>query len=264
MSFLTFVERVRDTSGRVGTVAGSVALAAGLVTGELAGTTVLVTALATGGGLLTVPLGRNDSLVRATAGTLYATPGVGLLVVLVAERIATGVRWWEIAAVAAWTAGTWIARPARLARRLLGQHTPLPRPVQTPIVVEQVEETHPLARWWQENVARDIAPGTRLVDPEVTSPTSMRAVITATTAGEPVPDIDLARLSARIDRDRDLIAVSPIPGRGAGVQLLTVGTAPMALTPEQEWQNIARAAMPGTELLEVTTYPTNTNQEQIP
>jgi hypothetical protein len=58
-----------------------------------------------------------------------------------------------------------------------------------------------------------------------------------------------------MDVPKDLIAIGPVPGRGAGVQLLTVGTAPAALTPEQEWAQIAGVTLPGTTLLEVKTYP---------
>jgi hypothetical protein len=265
MSLLTFIATTQDQSGRVATAAGGAALAAGLFTGDLTGVTFLATTVATGGGLLTTRFGEHNKVVRATASTLYAAPGVSLLAVLVAERMAAGISLWEIAAVAAWTAGTWIARPARLARRLLGQQaTPAPAPVQEAAqqpFVEQVVETHPLAIWWAENVATDIAPRTRLADPERTSPTSMRGVITSTVPGEPVPSIDLDRLSARMDIQRDLINVTPVPGRGAGVQLLTVGTAPMALTPEQEWAEIARAAMPGCEFLEVKTYPIEQREE---
>jgi hypothetical protein len=253
----------------VATAAGGAALVAGLFTGDLTGATFLATVAATGGGLVTASFGEHNIVVRATASTLYAAPGVSLLAVLAAERIAAGLNLWEVAAVALWTAGTWVLRPARLARRLLGQQaTPAPvheQPAPPPTVVEQVvEEKHPLARWWAENVATDIAPKTRLADPERTSPTSMRGVITSTVQGEPVPPIDIDRLSARMDIQRDLINVTPVPGRGAGVQLLTVGTAPMALTPEQEWQEIARAAMPGTEFLEVATYPIEQKEEVEP
>lgn len=262
----TYIETARDRSGRIATAVGGGALAAGLFTGDLVGATVLATVAATGGGLVTTRNGDHDKAVKATADVLYAAPGVSLLGILVAERMAAGVRLWEIAAIAVWTAGTWVLRPARLARRLLGQQaTPAPvqeQPTQQPFVEQIVEEKHPLSRWWAENVATDIAPKTRLADPERTSPTSMRGVITSTVDGEPVPNIDIDRLSARMDIPRDLIAITPMPGRGAGVQLLTVGTAPMALTPEQEWQEIARAAMPGTQLLEVTTYPI-AHKEQI-
>lgn len=260
------MEKARDRAGRLATVAGAAGLTAGLFTGDFASATALGTVAATGFGLLPIVLNKDaDGQMKATAGALYAAPGVSLLAVLVAERVAAGVRLWEVAAVAAWTAGTWVLRPARLALGLLPAPAPGPDQDQAqepqdnaaPVVVDQVQETHPLARWWAENVGREggIAPGTRLADPERTGPSSMRGVITSTTPGEPVPAIDTARLSARMDVPEDLISISPVPGRGAGVRLLTVGTAPMDLTPEQEWAQIASAALPGTTLLEVKTYP---------
>ena len=260
MSLLTLIATTQDRTGRIATAAGGAALAAGLVTGDLTGATFLATVAATGGGLVTTSIGRHNIVVRATAHVLYAAPGVSLLAVLAAERIVAGIHLWEVAAVAVWTAGTWALRPARLARRLLGQQA-APAPVvqeqaaQQPFVEQVVEETNQLSRWWADNVARDIAPRTRLADPERTSPTSMRGVITSTVPGEPVPNIDIDRLSARMNVQRDLIAITALPGHGAGFQLLTVGTAPLARTREEQWAQIAGVTLPGTELLDVKTYP---------
>ncbi|MGW3297644.1 hypothetical protein ACWC9S_27125 [Streptomyces xiamenensis] len=262
-------ETVRSRTGRLATAVGTGALAAGLVTGEMVGVTVLATVTATGAGLVTIGLREADRAVRGIAAALYATPGVTLLGILTAVRLTDGVHLLEVAAVAGWAAAIWWLRPARTARELLAERVELVDPdevlVDEPeqqLVVEQVPETHPLARWWQQQIATEggVAPHTRLVDPERLGPQAMRAVITSTIPGEPVPDISTARLSARMDFPQDEIAITPVPGRGAGVKLLTVGTPPApVLDPAQaaarEWEAIAAAAMPGTALLEVTTYP---------
>ena len=258
MSLNTFVATTRDRTGRVATLAGSVALAGGIFTNDLTTATVLGTVAATGTGLATMALGDHPGIVRATARVLYAAPGASLLAILAAERIASGVRWWEVVAVAAWTAGTWALRPARLARRLLG-HQVAPELANTaPLAPVQAEETNPGARWWTLNVARDIAPNTRLTDLEAFGREYVRAVIVSTVPGEPVPDISIPRLSARMNVPKDLITITPVPGKGAGFQLLTLGTPPaQALSPEQEWADIAKAVLPGTSLLDVRVYEAN-------
>ncbi|MFD7510010.1 hypothetical protein ACFV5N_11805 [Streptomyces sp. NPDC059853] len=263
-------ETVRNRTGRLATVVGAGGLAASLLTGEMVGVTVLATVTATGAGLVTVGLKEADRAVRGIAAALYATPGVTLLGILTAVRLVDGVHLWEVAAVAGWAAATWWLRPARAARELLAERIELPVPEEVleaepeqQLVVEQVPETHPLARWWQEQIAAEggVAPHTRLVDPQQVGPGAMRAVITSTIPGEPVPDISIPRLSARMDFPADQIRIGPVPGRGAGVQLLTVGDAPApVLDPAQaaarEWEAIAAAAMPGTALVDITTYPT--------
>ena len=73
-----------------------------------------------------------------------------------------------------------------------------------------------------------------------------------------MPDISIPRLSARMNVPKDLITITPVPGKGAGFQLLTLGTPPaQALSPEQEWADIAKAVLPGTSLLDVRVYEAN-------
>ncbi|MFF4347868.1 hypothetical protein [Streptomyces sp. NPDC001530] len=249
----TYTAIVRDRAGRAATLAGSAALTCGLFTGEFAGPTALATVTATATGLVfATAFSLADWFVKAASRVLYVAPGAGLLVTLAAERIVSGTHWGEAVAVAAWTASVWFFRPARLARTLLGRE---PTPVETLAVVEAVE-AHPLSQWWAERVAVEdgIAPGTRLTEPEQTGPASLRAVVVAA-PGQPVPLISLAHLSALMDVPEDLISITAVPGRGAGVKRLTVGQAPTATDPESAWaEHIAAQVLPGTQLLKVNTF----------
>ncbi|MEV3927653.1 hypothetical protein [Actinomadura coerulea] len=79
----------------------------------------------------------------------------------------------------------------------------------------------------------------------------MTAIIAATTPGNPVPEISIRRLSALLDIPKDQISIGPVPGRGAGVRRLTIGTPDrqQGLDPAVVWaEKIAPAAMPGAVL----------------
>jgi hypothetical protein len=70
-----------------------------------------------------------------------------------------------------------------------------------------------------------------------------------------VPTIDLRRLSALMNVPAGLLAIEDIPGYGAGVQMLLIGPKPEATqTDEDVWNEIARTALPGVQLVEVNEY----------
>jgi len=157
----------------------------------------------------------------------------------------------EFAAIALWTGGTLLARPARVARRMV-----TPRPPAAPATVAPVVQYgHPAANWWAERVAAAGGPasGTVLEGIELTGERSMTAVIAAAEHGKPVPDISIRHLSALLDLPEDQITITPVPGRGAGVRRLRVGKATATQDdPATVWaERIAPMAMPGAVLTSV-------------
>lgn len=265
------LDTFRSRTGRVATAAGVAAATAGLFTPVATGESLLATAVATGAGLVFLPtrratkfketkvvtehhdgmsvhIRREPTHQARTASVLYAVPGVSLAVVLVAERMVPGVHWGEALAVTVWSAGTWWLRPARSARHMLVPPLPPLEKTADLVVQEQAADTHPAAQWWAERAAIEdgAAPGTLLEDIERTGENAMRAVIRSAIPGVPVPEISTRRLSALMDVPQDLITIGPVPGRGASVQLLTVGTANDALDAHSMWATrIAPLAMPG-------------------
>lgn len=245
---------VRSATGRLATLAGGTAAAAGLFSGDHTGASLLATAALSCVGLGTLRLWKPDGHQKATASVLYLMPGTGLAALLLAERIVPGIHWSEALALATWTVGTWVARPARIGRRLLS-----PPPSTAPAPVEEPEprvvSDHPAARWWAVNAAISggVAPGTALDDIQQTGEKSMRAIIRSTIAGKPVPNISVRDLSALTDIPEDEISIAPVAGRGAGVRLLTMGKPDQGkddLT--KVWaERIAPKAMPGTRLVSV-------------
>lgn len=242
----------RSTTGRLATLAGAGAAAAGLFTGDMTAPALLATGAATGAGLAMLRLWKPGGLQKATASVLYMLPGAGLATLLASQYVtpnmhpvATPV---EAALLAVWTTATWVARPARVGRRML-----CPPPPRLPAVAEpaQQEGTHPAARWWAHT---GITEGTTLEEVERTGERAMRAVIRSTVPGKPVPDIPKKQLSALLDVPEDDISVGPVPGRGAGYRLLEVGK------PDEERdaavifdQRIAPVAMPGAKLTGIRT-----------
>lgn len=249
------VDVVRDRTGRAATLAGAgAALTVVVVPGALPVTLAATAAVtAAGAGILRLQM-PHAGHQKATATVLYAVPGVSLGVLLIAERLASGAAWGGTAAlqvlgVAVWAAGTWLLRPARAARRMA---TP-PPPKAVPATVAGGVGAHPAAQWWAGHAAVQggVAPGTALDDIEQTGQSAMRAVIRSTTAGEPVPEISIRRLSALLDVPEDLIGIGPVPGRGAGVRRLTIGGADQVqdADPVTVWaETIAPLAMPGAVL----------------
>ncbi|MFI6296687.1 hypothetical protein ACIBEJ_34215 [Nonomuraea sp. NPDC050790] len=241
---------LRSTTGRLATLAGGGAAATGLFTGDFTGAFLLATAALSSAGVGTLRVWKPDGHQRATATVLYLLPGAGLAALLAAEQVVPGIHWGEALGLTTWLIGTWVARPARLARQMMS-----PRPVAVPetglAVVQEPVADHPAAEWWARTVAVEggVAPGTALEAIERTGETSMRAVIRSTVAGQPVPEISIRRLSALMDVPEDAIGIGPVPRRGASVRLLTVGQPDEDASPEAVWaKRIAPLAMPGTVL----------------
>lgn len=261
------LDAVRSATGRVATMAGAGLAAAGLLDGQTTGLGLAVVAAATAAGLVTLRLWKPSGHQRATASVLYLMPGTSLLALLIAERLVPGIHWGEALALAVWTAATWVLRPARVARRMM---CPPPSPAPSVDLAPMDEEvaSHPAARWWAVNVAAEGGAGvsTVLEDVEQTGPSAMRAVIRSAVPGEPVPDIPVRRLSALMDIPEDLISIGPVPGRGAGVRLLTIGQAAQTADPATVWaQRIAPAAMPGSALTGIRVgRPGTTTKEVTP
>ena len=263
------LDAVRSATGRVATVAGAGLAAAGLLDGQTTGLGLAVVAAATAAGLVTLRLWKPGGHQRATASVLYLMPGTGLIALLIAERVVAGIHWGEALALVVWTVGTWVLRPARVARRMMSP-APAPPCVDLAPMDEEDEAVadHPAARWWAVNVAAEggAGVGTVLEDVERTGPSAMRAVIRSAAPGEPVPDIPVRRLSALMDIPEDLISIGPVPGRGAGVRLLIIGQADEKTDPATVWAaRIAPAAMPGSVLTGVRigrpgTTPTTTKE----
>ena len=244
---------VRGTTGRLATLAGATVASVGLFTGDYTGVSLLADAALTLAGLGTLRVWKPEGHQRATASVLYLMPGTSLAALLIAERIVPGIHWGEAAALGVWTVWTWVARPAEVGRRMLAP--PLSQtlaPVEEP--APQAVCDHPVAHWWARNVAvKDGAgPGTALDRIERTGEQAMRAIISSTLPGQPVPDISKKRLSALMDVPEEEITIGPVPGRGAAFQFLAVGQPDEDRTPATVWADkIAPKAMPGTVLTSV-------------
>ena len=260
--------------GRVLTLTGGVIAGIGLAAPEVAGLAAAGTVGAAAVGLGGLWLSSPPDLPgpeRATAGVMYAIPGAGLTAILVTERLAVHFHWGgftalavEVAAVVAWTAGTWLRRPAHAARRMLRPQGPQTLTDAADMAAAILGSTpgeaysDPAAAEWARKAATPggLAPNTALEHIEETGPGSMRAIIRSTVPGEPVPEISIKRLSALADIDEDLIKIGPVPGRGAGVRLLTIGQPPAATDPAAIWaKEIAPKAMPGTIITDIRVGP---------
>ncbi|MET8866553.1 hypothetical protein ABZW11_26745 [Nonomuraea sp. NPDC004580] len=243
------LEAVQSATGRVATLAGAAAVAVGMFTPALSGWSLLADAALTLAGLATLRLWRPEGLQRATASVLYLMPGASLGVLLAGQHFTPDLHpvWAtvEAAALLTWTVGTWVVRPAQAGRHMLAP--PPPRSVEL-APAAQVVSDHPLAHWWARLVAvKDgPAPDTALDQIERTGERSMRAIIRSTVPGKPVPDISIKSLSALMDVPEEDIAIGGVPGRGAGVRLLTIGREGGDDDLATAWSTrIAPAAMPG-------------------
>lgn len=256
------LDTIRSGTGRLATAAGAAAAAAGMFIDTLTGTALVADAVLTLGGLAALRLWKIDGHQKATASVLYTLPGVALAALLVAEQAVPGIHWWEALGLTVWTAGTWAVRPARVARQMVSPPPPAGPSTDLAPVEEPVVDAHPAALWWAQNAA-GAAPGTVLEDVERTGDASMRAIIRSTMPGEPVPDISIRRLSALMDIPEDDIAITPVPGRGAGVRRLTIGQAEASLDPAAVWaRRIAPVAMPGAVLVGVRVGRPGIAQEE--
>ena len=115
--------RVRDTAGRVATVAGSAVLTAGLATDTVTLPGVLAAAATAGIGLATNwKILRAPEAVRGTAIALYAIPHAGATAVLIGEMAAPDTLvsvLVQAGAVVLWTGAVWRLRPGTLARQVV-------------------------------------------------------------------------------------------------------------------------------------------------
>lgn len=255
------IDVVRSLTGRVAAVVGTAAAAAVLIHPSLA-----VAAVTAAGAAVTTAIGAGILRLsapfmghqKATATALYCIPGVSLTVLLAGEYAVARTNLpvpapIEFLAIAVWAGWTFLARPARYAR-----HMVTPRPPAAPASrVAPVEHKHPAAYWWDEHAAvkKGPAAATVLEGIEMTGGGSMTAIIRAAEHGKPVPDISIKHLSALLDVPEDEIAIIPVPGRGAGVRRLTVGTPPTDADsddPAAVWsERIAPMAMPNAVLTNV-------------
>ncbi|MFJ1709204.1 hypothetical protein [Kitasatospora sp. NPDC088346] len=263
------LDTARSHTGRLATAAGTAAAGTGVFTGDYTGPSLLATAVATGLGVLVLPTGRAEGHQAQTATILYVAPGATLGVVLLVERLlpaTTGAHWGAAVAVAVWSAGTWLLRPARAARRMLCPPAPAAPVEEAGLDLEAVLPDDPAARWWAQHAAVEgaAAPGTVLEDVERMGPSAMRAVIRSTTPGTPVPDISIRHLSALMDVPEELIAIGPLPGRGASVRRLTVGQA-VEIDPGAYWaKEIAPHAMPHSVITGIRRQSVTTVKELHP
>ncbi len=264
----------RATAGRIATVAGAAVLTGGLATDQVIGPGLGAAVLTAGLGLATNPrIWRGPKDLKPTAITVYAAPHAGYAALLIAEAAAPDTAL-SIAVQAGcmtlWTVATWWIRPGQLARDFVGEAQAQElAAVQTPEepAVEPEEDllqpTTPAGHWWAREFAVEggIAPGTVLLDHQRLDKNCVAAVIGSARRGTPVPDISKQRLSAHLDMPQELIEIGPVPGRGAGVCLVVIGPRPKApatattgASDEETWTEIAKAAMPGVELLETNVY----------
>lgn len=242
------LDTVRSATGHVATAAGAAAAAIGLFTPAVAGGSLLATAALSCAGLVTLRLWKPDGHQKATATVMYLAPGVCLSALLLAEQMVAGIHWGEALALAVWTVGTGLMRPARLARQML---CPPPPPTVDLAPVDDMTDGHPAAQWWAQRVAIEggAAPDTILECIEQTGVRSMRAVIRSAATGRPVPDVPVKSLSALMDIPEDQITIGPVPSRGASVRLLTIGQPEEEHNPAKIWaQQIAPVAMQGSVL----------------
>ena len=252
---------VSDVAGRAATLAGACMAARSLFITDLTGYSLIADAVCALGGLWTLRLWRPDGEQKTVATVLYLTPGVSLAALLLAERIIPGTHPVEAGGLLMWIVGTWVARPAETARRMLWPAlTRTAAAASAELATVEAEEDaevsdHPVAQWWTVKAAVEggVAPHTTLDDIQQTGEKAMRALIRSTVPGKPVPNISVRDLSALSDIPEDEISIAPVAGRGAGVRLLTMGKP----DPEKDdlkkiWASrIAPKAMPGTRLVGV-------------
>lgn len=258
--------------GRLATLAGGAAASAGLFTDQPTLPTLITTiAAGIGGAFLSPRLLTSHPKKRPIATTIYLTPHGSLASILIAELVATSTqaRLIEGGAVALWTVGVWWLRPAALGKRVARWPDP-PAPetdadeeaedaeASDEVAVVKQVPSDPAAAWWHLNAAKEggVAPSTEIVAiQQIEDGRRVAAAIASTVHGEPVPTIELRRLSALMNIPVGLLAIEDIPGYGAGVQMLLIGPPPEATQADADvWAEIAQTALPGVQLVEVNEY----------
>ncbi|MGV9342869.1 hypothetical protein [Streptomyces sp. NPDC003688] len=260
--------------GRLATLAGGGAMAAGLFTD--AGTLpAILTSIAAGlgGAFLSPRLQLAHPMKKPIVYTIYLAPHTVLLSNLITELVwdETGGRLVQGGVAVLWTAGVWWLRPARLAKRVAKWSEPVVESDDTEAAqdgaaadaeteVAVVIPDDPAGRWWALNAAKKdgVAAGTRVIAVrEIEDRRRVAVALAALEEGEPVPDIKIRRLSALMNVPEDLLEVQAIPGHGAGVAMLLIGPKPeKGPTPEADdvWLEISRSALPGVTLTEINEY----------
>ncbi|MFJ8746640.1 hypothetical protein ACIRL2_45795 [Embleya sp. NPDC127516] len=256
------IDRARDRAGRVGTLAGTAALTAGMCDpGTVAYGAPAVAC--TAGVAVAASLRPWRESVQAEITTVYLTPTALLLAEMAAFRLIPGVHWGEAVAAAVWTGLTWWARPARTALFMIdipptgGEAEPASTALELAATPEEI-----LVAWWAAAVSREggAAPGTHLEYPQVDGPKDFEAEIVADERGMPVPDIPVARISALTDIPMHLITVGPVPGCGAGRKHITAGAVRRARDDiNTRWErHVASKAMPGSVITDIRYGSTKT------
>jgi hypothetical protein len=280
MPLRTYIETTRRAGsaaisgvGRLATLAGGSAMAAGLFTDAGTVPAILTTiAAGIGGAFLSPRLQLAHTMKKPIVFAIYLTPHTVLVSDLVTELAcdATKGRLIEGGVAVLWTAGVWWLRPARLAKRVAKWPEPTVETeaetegggndagAQAAVVAAELP-ADPAGRWWALNAAKagGVAEGTRVIGVRPIEDRRRVAVaLAAIDKGEPVPDIKIKRLSALMNVPEHLIAVEPIPGYGAGVAMLLIGPKPETATARDEdlWAEISRSALPGVTLTEVNEY----------
>ncbi|MFI1177856.1 hypothetical protein [Streptomyces melanogenes] len=265
--------------GRLATLAGGSAMAAGLFTDSGTLPTVFTSiAAGLGGAFLSPRLQLAHPLKKPIVCTIYLAPHTVLISTLVTELVwdATEGRLVQGGVAVLWTAGVWWLRPGQLAKRV----AKWPEPVAETDGAEGGQEgpgaeaevavpvpDDPEGRWWALNAAKKdgVAEGTRVIGVRAIEGGRRVAVaLAAIEKGEPVPDIKLRHLSALMNVPEELLEVQAIPGHGAGFAMLLIGPKPEAgpRADEDVWVEIGRSALPGVTLTEINEY--DMSQELTP
>ncbi|MBK3567816.1 hypothetical protein [Streptomyces sp. MBT62] len=284
MSLSTYIETTRRAGsavsragsaavsgvGRLATLAGGGAMAAGLFTDAGTLPAILTTiAAGLGGAFLSPRIQLAHPMKKPIVYAIYLAPHTVLTANLITELAwdATEGRLVQGGVTVLWTAGVWWLRPGRLAKRI----AKWPEPVIETDDTEAGQDAgagaevaialpdDPAGRWWALNAAKKdgVAEGTRVIAVRAIEDRRRVAVaLTAIEKGEPVPDIKTKRLSALMNVPEQLLEIQDIPGRGAGFAMLLIGPKPEAgPTPDDDvWVEIGRSALPGVTLTEINEY----------
>lgn len=260
-------------AGRLATLTGAGAAAAGLTTEHPIVPTLIATAVLGAAGAFSPRMLTAHPRKRPIATLIYLTPHGFLSSILIAELAATGphAHLIEGGATLLWTAGVWCLRPAALGKRIARWNTGIePEPIdgedqavdddaiQAEVAVTADLPSDPAARWWALNAATDggVAPDTTIIGIErIEDGRRVAVAFGSKTPGEPVPEIKLRRLSALMNLPVSLLELQDIPGYGAGVAMLLIGPQPEASAVDEDlWSEIGRSALPGVQLVEMNEY----------
>ncbi|MFK4070517.1 hypothetical protein [Streptomyces sp. NPDC029674] len=257
--------------GRLATLAGGSAMAAGLFTD--AGTVpAILTSIAAGlgGAFLSPRLQLAHPLKKPIVFTIYLAPHTVLVANLVTELLwdAAEGRLVQSGVAVLWTAGVWWLRPGQLAKRVAKWPEPEAEVDETrdgdadekpsnEIVVPVPDD--PAGRWWALNAAKKggVAEYTQVLSVRAIEGRRRVAIaIGSLDSDEPVPEIKIRRLSALMKVPAHLLEVQDIPGYGANVAMLLIGPKPEdpVAADEDVWAEIGRSALPGVTLVEINEY----------